>query len=78
MCKYKHSLTKIETSYIVAFLNGTNCRFIQILKIWTPPMLQRTMFSILNCALSWEITSIGNKFCRKKRLRLIKALDNRF
>ena len=37
MCKYKHSLTKIETSYIVAFLNGTNmpiCR-LQILKIWT-------------------------------------------
>ena len=23
MCKYKHSLTKIETSYIVPFLNGT-------------------------------------------------------
>ena len=23
--KYKHSLTKIETSYIVGFLNGTNC-----------------------------------------------------
>ena len=28
MCKYKHSLRKIETSYIVAFLNGTNCRFV--------------------------------------------------
>ena len=28
MCKYKHSLTKIETSYIVAFLNGTNCRLV--------------------------------------------------
>ena len=24
MCKYKHSLTKIETLYIVALLNGTN------------------------------------------------------
>ena len=37
MCKYKHSLTKIETSYMVAVLNGTNCRFrrLQILKIWT-------------------------------------------
>ena len=22
MCKYKHSLTKIETSYITTFLNG--------------------------------------------------------
>ena len=28
MCKYKHSLMKIETSYIVALLNGTNCRFV--------------------------------------------------
>ena len=28
MCKYKHSLTKIEIPYIVAFLNGTNCRFV--------------------------------------------------
>ena len=28
MCKYKHSLTKIETSYIDAFFNGTNCRYI--------------------------------------------------
>ena len=28
MCKYKHLLTKIETSYIVAFLNGTNCQFV--------------------------------------------------
>ena len=28
MCEYKHSLTKIETSYIVAFLNGTNCRLV--------------------------------------------------
>ena len=38
MCKYKHSLTKIETSCIVALLNGTNCRFVdyvQILKMWT-------------------------------------------
>ena len=25
MCKYKHSLTKIGTFYIVALLNGTNC-----------------------------------------------------
>ena len=36
------------------------------------------MFSILNRALSWAITSFGNKFCLKKRSRLIKALDNRF
>ena len=36
------------------------------------------MFSILNCALSWAITSFGNKFCPKKRSRLIKALNNRF
>ena len=36
------------------------------------------MFSILNRALSWVITSFGNKFCLKKRSRLIKALDNRF
>ena len=34
--------------------------------------------SILNRALSWAITSFGNKFCLKKRSRLIKALDNRF
>ena len=36
------------------------------------------MFSILKRALSWAITSFGNKFCLKKRSRLIKALDNRF
>ena len=36
------------------------------------------MFSILNGALSWAITSFGNKFCLKKRSRLIKASDNRF
>ena len=36
------------------------------------------MFSILNRALSCAITSFGNKFCLKKRTRLIKALDNRF
>ena len=36
------------------------------------------MFSILNHALSWAITSFGNEFCLKKRSRLIKALDNRF
>ena len=36
------------------------------------------MFSILNRALSWAITSFGNKFCLKMRSRLIKALNNRF
>ena len=36
------------------------------------------MFSILNHALSWAVTSFGNKFCPKKRSRLIQALDNRF
>ena len=36
------------------------------------------MFSILNRALSWTITGFGNKFCLKKRSRLIKASDNRF
>ena len=36
------------------------------------------MLSILNRALSWAITSFGNKFCLKKRSRLIKASDNRF
>ena len=36
------------------------------------------MLSILNRALSWAITSLGNKFCLKKRSRLIKATDNRF
>ena len=36
------------------------------------------MFSILNRALSWAITTFGNTFCLKKRSRLIKALDNRF
>ena len=36
------------------------------------------MFSILNRALSRVITSFRNKFCLKKRSRLIKALDNRF
>ena len=35
------------------------------------------MFSILNRALCWAITSFGHKFCLKKRSRLIKALDNR-
>ena len=36
------------------------------------------MFSILNRAASWAITSFGNKFCLKKRSSLTKALDNRF
>ena len=36
------------------------------------------MFSILNRALSCVIASFGNKFCLKKRSRLIKGLDNRF
>ena len=36
------------------------------------------MLSILNRALSWAITSFGNKFCLKMRSRLIKASDNRF
>ena len=36
------------------------------------------MFSILNRALSWAITSFGNKFCLKMKSRLIKALNNRF
>ena len=34
------------------------------------------MFSILNRALSWAMTSYGNKFCLRKRSRLIKGLDN--
>ena len=33
---------------------------------------------MLNRALSWAITSSGNKFFLKKRSRLIKASDNRF
>ena len=36
------------------------------------------MFSIIKRALSWAISSFGNKFCLKTRSRLIKALDNRF
>ena len=36
------------------------------------------MFLIRNRALSWAITSFGNKFCLKMRSRLIKALNNRF
>ena len=28
MYKYKHSLTKTDTSYIVPLLNGTNCGFV--------------------------------------------------
>ena len=36
------------------------------------------MFSILNRALSWAITSFGNKFYLRKRSRLVKALDNMF
>ena len=36
------------------------------------------MFSILNGTLSWAITSFGNKFCLKKRSRLIKPLNNSF
>ena len=38
----------------------------------TPAKFQ-WMFSILNRALSWAITSFENKFCLKKRSRLIKA-----
>ena len=30
MWKYKHSLKKIEAFYIVALLNGTNCRFVDL------------------------------------------------
>ena len=36
------------------------------------------MFSMLNRALSWAITSFGNKFCLKMGSRLIKAFSNRF
>ena len=36
------------------------------------------MFSILNRALSWAITSFGNESCLIQRSRLIKALDNTF
>ena len=36
------------------------------------------MLSIINRALSWAITSVGNKFNLKKRSRLIKTLDNGF
>ena len=36
------------------------------------------MFSIQNRALSWAITSFGNKFCLKMRSRLMKTLNNRF
>ena len=36
------------------------------------------MLSILNRSLPWTITSLGNKFCLKKRSTLIRALDNRF
>ena len=36
------------------------------------------MFSIPSRALSWAITSFGNKFCLKMRSRLIKALNNTF
>ena len=28
MCKYKNSLTKIETSHIIAFLSDIDCRFV--------------------------------------------------
>ena len=28
MCKYKPQLAKTGTPYIVAFLNGTNCSFV--------------------------------------------------
>ena len=41
-------------------------------------MVRVKIFSILNRALSWAITSFGNKFCLKMRSRLIKALNNRF
>ena len=46
--------------------------------IWQRRPNFEKMFSILNRALSWAITSFGNKFCLKKRSRLIEALDNRF
>ena len=36
------------------------------------------MFSIINRVLSLAITSFGEKFCLKKRSRLIKVLNNRF
>ena len=38
MCKYKPQLAKTETPHIVAFLNGTNCSFVDftiILEMWT-------------------------------------------
>ena len=37
MCKYKLSLTKIETSHMVALLNGTILQIciLQLLKMWT-------------------------------------------
>ena len=35
------------------------------------------MFSILNRAFSLAITNYGNKFCLRKRSRLIQGLDNR-
>ena len=33
------------------------------------------MFSVLNCALSWAMTSFGNTFCMKKKSRLMKASE---
>ena len=44
----------------------------------TKALKVKQMFSNLNRALSWAITSFGNKFCLEKRSGLITALDNSF
>ena len=48
MCKYKHSLTKIETSYIVVLLNGINYRFVEY-------KYRRYMATILLFLLSYSM-----------------------
>ena len=66
MCRYKHSMTKIETSYVVALLNGKKlpiCR-LQILK-----MLTLYFYSCLVMGNSLSVTQKVHDFrYRKKEL----------
>ena len=69
-------IKRIDFSRIPLWNWGQGCFPISVhltkaAKVWI-------VFSILNRALSWAITSFGNKFCLKMRSKLIKASNNRF
>ena len=58
------SLTKIETSYIVAFLNGTNCRFVdyKYLKFGHCTFILVQLWALLfQCPERFMIFDIENK-----------------